>query len=462
MHPVIAIVGRPNVGKSTLFNKLTLSRDALVHDYPGVTRDRQYGQGRLGEKPFIAIDTGGLAGEELGLDGKMAVQAWLAVEEADHVLFIVDAKAGLTALDEDIILSLRKLGKPVRLVVNKIDGRNIEDVQGEFAYLGFANISYIAASQNKGILSLIQEVLNDYVIDDENVIEQRADGRIKVAVVGKPNVGKSTLINRILGEERVVAFDQAGTTTSSIYIPFERDGHEYTLIDTAGVRRKGKVDNALEKFSIIKTLQAIEETNVVILLIDAHEGLSEQDLKLIGFVIEAGKALVLVVNKWDGLDDYDKNTIKSEIDRRLGFVDFARLHYISALHGTGVGLLYDYIHEAYDSSWINLSSSKLTKILEDAITAHQPPLVKGRRIKLRYAHMGGQNPPIVIIHGNQTEQVPGSYKKYLINYFRKALKIVGTPIKIQFKTGDNPYEGKKNQLTDRQIQKKKRLFKRNK
>jgi len=458
MLPVIAIVGRPNVGKSTLFNTLTLSRDALVHDYPGVTRDRQYGEGKLGDKPYIVIDTGGLGGDALGLDGKMAEQAWLAIEEADEVLFVVDAKVGLTALDEEIIRSLRKISKPIRLVVNKIDGHNIDALQSEFSYLGFERVSYIAAAHNKGISHLITVVLEKHsgIETTENF---NTDLGVKVAIIGKPNVGKSTLINRILGQERVVAFDKAGTTTSSIYIPFEKYGHHYTLIDTAGVRRKSKVDSALEKFSIIKTLQAIEIANVVVLLIDAHEGLSEQDLKLVGFVLETGTSLVLAVNKWDGLDDYDRTQLKSDIDRRLGFVDFARLHYISALHGTGVGLLYDYIQEAYNSSHIDLSSAKLTQLLTAAVSAHQPPLVKGRRIKLRYAHMGGQNPPVIVIHGNQTSHVPNSYKHYLINFFRKHLKVVGTPIKLIFKTGDNPYEGKKNKLNDRQVKKKKRLLK---
>ena len=459
MLPVIAIVGRPNVGKSTLFNKLTASRDALVHDFPGVTRDRQYGEGKLGEKPFIVIDTGGLAGEQLGLDGKMAEQAWLAIKEADFVLFIVDAKAGLTALDEQLINELRKINKPINLVVNKIDGQNLQELQSEFSYLGFEHVYYIAAEHAKGVLNLIQTVLAPVEITPDTDVDDKS---IKVAIVGKPNVGKSTLINRILGEERVVAFDQAGTTTSSIYIPFEREGKKYTLIDTAGVRRKSKVDHALEKFSVIKTLQAIESANVVVVMIDAHEGLAEQDLKLLGFVIEAGKSLVIVINKWDGMDDYDKSIIKTEIDRRLGFVDFAKLHYISALHGSGVGLLYQYIDEAYDSATLEMSSSKLTKMLEQALAAHQPPLVQGRRIKLRYAHMGGQNPPRIVIHGNQTSAVPESYKRYLINYFREKLKIIGTPIVVQFKTGDNPFKDKKNVLTERQRKRRKRMIERRK
>lgn len=459
MLPVVAIVGRPNVGKSTLFNKLTASRDALVHDFPGVTRDRQYGEGKLGDKPFIVIDTGGLAGEELGLDGKMAEQAWLAIKEADYVLFVVDAKSGLTALDEQLINELRKINKPVNLVVNKIDGHNLDEIQSEFAYLGFPQVYYIAAEHAKGVLSLIQSVLADAVIEPSPWLDDKS---IKVAIVGKPNVGKSTLINRILGEERVVAFDKAGTTTSSIYIPFERNDTLYTLIDTAGVRRRSKVEKALEKFSVIKTLQAIESANVVVVMIDAHEGLADQDLKLLGFVLETGRSLVIVINKWDGLDEYDKNIIKTEIDRRLGFVDFAKLHCISALHGSGVGLLYDYIDEAYKSATLEISSSKLTSMLEDAVKQHQPPLAKGRRIKLRYAHMGGQNPPRIIIHGSQTAEVPESYKRYLINFFRSKLKIIGTPIKVQFKTGDNPFKDKKNVLTERQRKKRKRIIEKRK
>lgn len=459
MLPVVAIVGRPNVGKSTLFNKLTASRDALVHDFPGVTRDRQYGEGKLGDKPFIVIDTGGLAGEELGLDGKMAEQAWLAIKEADYVLFVVDAKAGLTALDEQLINELRKINKPVNLVVNKIDGHNLDEIQSEFAYLGFPHVYYIAAEHAKGVLNLIQSVLADAVIEPSPWLDDKS---IKVAIVGKPNVGKSTLINRILGEERVVAFDKAGTTTSSIYIPFERNDKLYTLIDTAGVRRRSKVEKALEKFSVIKTLQAIESANVVVVMIDAHEGLADQDLKLLGFVLETGRSLVIVINKWDGLEEYDKSIIKTEIDRRLGFVDFAKLHCISALHGSGVGLLYDYIDEAYKSATLEISSSKLTSMLEDAVKQHQPPLSKGRRIKLRYAHMGGQNPPRIIIHGSQAAEVPESYKRYLINFFRSKLKIVGTPIKVQFKTGDNPFKDKKNVLTERQRKKRKRIIEKRK
>jgi GTPase len=456
MLPVIAIVGRPNVGKSTLFNKLTLSRDALVHDFPGVTRDRQYGEGRVGSKPFIVIDTGGLAGEKLGLNAKMADQAWLAIDESDYVLFLVDAKVGLTSLDIDLLNQLRKLNKRVTLVVNKIDGVNLESIEGEFQYLGFAHIAYISAVHSKGIQTLITDVLKDAPEPPDEPLDSD-DPSIRVAIVGRPNAGKSTLINRILGEERVVAFDQPGTTTTSIFVPFERHGRQYTLIDTAGVRRKSRVEDAVEKFSVIKTLQAIEQAHVVLVMIDAHAGLAEQDLRLIGFVIESGRSLVIAINKWDGLSTYDRQIIKTEIDKRLGFADFARLHTISALHGTGVGLLYDFIDEAYASATLKLSTNQTTQLLEKAIATHQPPLVNGRRIKLRYAHMGGQNPPRIIIHGNQVDKVPDSYKRYLINYFRETLKVIGTPIKVEFKGGDNPYKDKKNVLTPRQIKKRTRL-----
>lgn len=455
MKPVIALVGRPNVGKSTLFNCLTRTRDALVADQPGLTRDRKYGEGKIGEHQFIVIDTGGLTNESDSLDELMAGQVWQAVDEADVVLFMTDAKDGLVSGDQEIADRLRRTSKSITLVVNKIDGTNPDVVMSEFYSLGFGDPQPVSASNNRGITSLVEAVLGDITEPEEGSEEQPAG--IRIAVVGKPNVGKSTLINRMLGEERVLAFDRPGTTRDSIYIPFSRDDQDYVLIDTAGVRRRSKVDDKLEKFSVIKTLQAIEQSNVVVMLVDAQQGITDQDAHLLGFIIETGRALVIVVNKWDGLSGEQRDRVKVELDRKLQFCSYAKIFYISALHGTGVGNLYKPILRAYASATIDIVTSNLTRMLETAIEAHQPPLVKGRRIKLRYAHQGGRNPPVIVIHGNQTESVPLSYRRYLINYFLDSLGLEGTPVRIDFVKGDNPYKNKKNVLTKRQIDKKKRL-----
>ena len=455
MKPVIALVGRPNVGKSTLFNCLTRSRDALVADQPGMTRDRKYGTGRVGDRPYLVIDTGGLSGEEEGIDELMAGQAWQAVEEADVILFLVDARDGLLAGDDEIARKLRASGKPVYLVVNKIDGTNADMVLADFYALGLGEPTGITASHGRGVQSLMETVLAGLPEPEEG--EDEEDMGIKIAVLGRPNVGKSTLINRILGEERVLAYDMPGTTRDSILVPFERRGQKYTFIDTAGVRRRARVHDKLEKFSIIKALQAIEAAQVVVLVIDAHEGISEQDARLLGFVLDAGRALVIAVNKWDGLEKSERERIKAELQRRLQFVDFARLHFISALHGTGVGDLFEPIRRAYASATRQFSTPELTRILEQAVEEHQPPLVRGRRIKLRYAHQGGRNPPVIVIHGNQTKDVPAAYRRYLANVFRKALRLEGTPIRIDFRTGANPYQGRKNKLTKHQIDKRQRL-----
>ena len=455
MKPVIALVGRPNVGKSTLFNCLTRSRDALVADQPGMTRDRNYGEGRSEEYAFIVIDTGGLSGEREDLDQRMAQQVWQAVAEADAVLFIVDARDGLVPGDEDIAQQLRQLNKAVTLVINKIDGIDVNVAGAEFYRLGLGDPCAIAAAHRRGITSLVEHVFKQFP-DAEAGTEEKPSG-IKIAIVGKPNVGKSTLVNRILGEERVLALDMPGTTRDSIYIPFNRDNQDYVLIDTAGIRRRGKVYDVLEKFSVIKALKAIEEANVVVFVVDAKQGVSDQDAHLLGFVLDAGRALVMAVNKWDGMLQEDKTAVKNELQRRLRFVEFAKLHFISALHGTGVGNLFQSIRQAYASATKDLSTPQLTRILEDAVSAHQPPLVRGRRIKLRYAHQGGRNPPVIIIHGNQTEDVPSAYQRYLSNTFRDVLKLEGTPLRVEFKTGTNPFEGKRNVLTKRQITRKKRL-----
>jgi GTP-binding protein len=459
MKPVIALVGRPNVGKSTLFNRLTRTREALVADQPGLTRDRKYGVASLEEHSVILVDTGGLSGDIDGIDGLMASQTIAAVNEADLVLFLVDARDGLVAEDDNIARRLRQLGKKVILLLNKIDGINSDVVLNEFYELALGEPVAISSAHGKGIGQLrevLLENLPDVTPDEE---EEDDEGRIKIAIVGRPNVGKSTLVNRMLGEDRVVVYDMPGTTRDSIKIPYERDGVEYTLIDTAGVRRRGKVSEVVEKFSVIKTLQSITEAHVVIMMLDASQEIAEQDMSLLGYVIDAGRALVVAVNKWDGLDIDQRDFIKKEIDRKLPFIGFADLHFISALHGTGVGHLYDSVNVAYKSATRKLSTPELTRILEDALESHQPPLVRGRRIKLRYAHQGGRNPPVIIIHGNQTASIPASYKRYLINTFHKVLKLRGTPLKVEFKTGDNPYKDRRNTLTPRQERSRKRLKK---
>jgi len=455
MKPVIALVGRPNVGKSTLFNVLTKTRDALVADFPGLTRDRKYGHGRYNDKKFIIIDTGGLSGENEALDETMAKQTLLAIEESNVILFMVDARDGLSALDEAIAERLRRTGKSVHLVLNKTDGLDQRLVSSEFYALGLGEPYSIAASQNRGINQLLDNVLPER--DDEDHAEEAAQG-IKVAFVGRPNVGKSTLVNRIMGEERVVVFDMPGTTRDSIYVPFERNNQHYTLIDTAGVRRKRSVDEAIEKFSIIKAMQAIDESNVVVMVMDAQREIADQDLHLLGYILESGRALVLAINKWDDLDEHQKYKIQTGIEKQITFTDFAEIFFISALHGSSVGKLYGAINRAYESAFKDLSTPALTKILEKAVESHQPPLVQGRRIKLRYAHQGGMNPPRIIIHGTQTDLLPEPYKRYLMNYFRKAIKSVGTPVKIEFKSGENPFAGRQNVLTKRQQAKRKRLM----
>lgn len=454
MKPVIALVGRPNVGKSTLFNQLTRSRDALVADLPGLTRDRKYGDARIEDKSFIVIDTGGIGEGEKGIDAYMAEQSRLAIHEANIVLFLVDARAGLTAADQDIATELRQLSKRVHLVVNKIDGVQEEAAVAEFHRLGFGEIFGIAASHGRGILQMMGAVLADCPPDEEEA--PVAETGIKIAIVGRPNVGKSTLVNRLLGEERVVVYDMPGTTRDSIYIPYERRDKRYTLIDTAGVRRRGRVDEGVEKFSVIKTLQAIKDAHVVVLVFDAREGIVDQDLHLLGFVVQSGRALVVAINKWDGMTDYDRDQVKKDIERRLDFIPWARVHLISARHGTGVGDLYPSIEKAFDSSTIKVATNRLTQILADAVEQHQPPLVGGRRIKLRYAHMGGQNPPLVVIHGNQTASVPSAYKRYLENVFRKVLRIEGSPIAIEFKTGDNPFKDRQNVLKPAEVERRRR------
>ncbi|ARG97626.1 ribosome biogenesis GTPase Der [Legionella micdadei] len=456
MIPVIALVGRPNVGKSTLFNRLTKTQDALVADFPGLTRDRQYGQAYFEDKPFIVVDTGGIGVDDLAVDALMSRQSSLALDEANVVLFLVDGRAGLTGVDENIAQRLRKINKPVFLVVNKTDGIDEEIASAEFQSLGFNEVHPISASHGRGMHSLLQAL----PLKAKEVEEEEPTKAIKIAFAGRPNVGKSTLINRILGEERVVVYDMPGTTRDSIAIPFVRDEKPYILIDTAGVRRRSRVDEKIEKFSVIKTLQAIKESHVCMMLLDAREGLTEQDMHILSFIVEAGKALVIVVNKWDGLDEEHKEHVRAELTRRLQFVQFAKIRFISALHGSGVGLLFKDIEQAYASATQAFSTPQLTRLLQDLVTQHTPPMVSGRRIKLRYAHAGGHNPPIIVIHGNQLDALPDSYKRYLSNAFVSHLGLVGTPLKLEFKGSENPFKDKKNKLTDRQVKKRKRLMKR--
>jgi len=487
MVPVVALVGRPNVGKSTLFNRLTRTRDALVADFPGLTRDRKYGRAEVEGREFIVIDTGGIDGTEEGVEDRMAEQSLLAIEEADVVLFMVDARAGVMPADQQIANHLRSREKATFLVANKTDGLDADAAVLDFYALGLGDIHPIAASHGRGVTTLLETALLPWMDEiaplevseeDENEAywaalaakesgEEQAEEEeefdptglpIKLAIVGRPNVGKSTLTNRILGEDRVVVYDMPGTTRDSIYIPMERDDREYILIDTAGVRKRGKITDTVEKFSVIKTLQAIEDANVVMLVIDARAGISDQDLSLLGFILNSGRSLVIVVNKWDGLSQEIKDEVKETLDYRLGFIDFARVHFISALHGSGVGNLFESVTEAYDCSTKRVNTSMLTRIMNMAADDHQPPLVRGRRVKLKYAHAGGYNPPIVVIHGNQVKDLPDSYKRYLMNYFRRSLNVMGTPIRIQFKEGDNPFAGKRNLLTPTQQRKRKRLI----
>jgi GTP-binding protein len=472
MVPVIALVGRPNVGKSTMFNRLTKSRDAIVGDLSGLTRDRQYGEARWQGRSYILVDTGGISGDEHGMDEKMAEQSLLAIEEADVVLFLVDARAGFTAADQMIGEHLRKRNKRSLLVANKVDNVDPEMARAEFAPLGMGDAIPVAGAQGRGINALLEAALGEFPRDVEEDLNadvkegeeavlipgpSEKDG-IKIAIIGRPNVGKSTLVNRMLGEDRVIVYDEPGTTRDSIYIPFERNDEKYTLIDTAGVRKRGKIHEEVEKFSVVKTLQAIKDANVVIFVMDAREGVVDHDLNLLGFALEAGRAIVIALNKWDGMVPSERDFVKTELERRLFFVSFADIHFISALHGTGVGNLYASVQNSFKSAITRWPTNRLTQILEDAVQEHQPPMVNSRRIKLRYAHLGGANPPLIVIHGNQVEKVPTSYVRYLENTYRRVLKLVGTPIRIEFKGGDNPYEKLKNTLTDRQVNKKRRLM----
>jgi GTP-binding protein len=437
--PIVALVGRPNVGKSTLFNVLTGTRDAIVADVPGLTRDRQYGFGRRGPVPFVVIDTGGLVENPKGIEAQMRAQTERAVAEADRLILLVDGRAGLTSQDEFVAREIRKSGKPTTLAVNKSEGLDLDLVAADFHALGLGEPLGIAASHGQGCEELMTQALAGL----ETAAGEAAappDDSIRIAVIGRPNVGKSTLVNRLIGEERVIASDQPGTTRDSILVPFERGGRKFQLIDTAGMRRRARVEDAIERASVAKTLQAIDEAHVVILVADAHDTISEQDASVLGVALQRGRALLIAINKWDGIPPEQREDIHRQLALKLDFVPFAPLHFISARHGTGVGELIDATVRAYEAAMREMPTRELTRTLERALTAHQPPLVRGRRIKLRYAHQGGRNPPRIVIHGNQTTSVPDAYTRYLVNVFRKTFDLFATPVVIEYRTDANPYD----------------------
>lgn len=458
MLPVVALVGRPNVGKSTLFNAMTRSRDALVADMPGVTRDRHYGVCRIGERPFVVVDTGGLSGVEEGLDALTAQQVRLAIEEAQVLVFVLDARDGVLPQDRAILDDLRRSGKPIIAVVNKTDGLDLQTALAEFATFGLASTLPLSAAHNRGTDDLVRQVLPLLPEDVHEELAPEDAGAIRVAIVGRPNAGKSTLINRLLGEDRLIVSSVAGTTRDPIRVPLERDGRRYVLIDTAGVRRKARVEEAVEKFSVIKTLQSIAAAQVVVVMIDARENLADQDLHLIGHAVDEGRALVIAVNKWDGMDQYQREQCERALERRLQFVDWSKNVFISALHGSGLRELMRAIVRAHDAANRELGSSELTRTLERAYEGYQPPLVRGHAPKLRFAHPGGSNPPTIVIHGSRTKHIAPAYRRYLENFFRKRFRLEGTPVRIEFRDGENPYAGKKNVLTEGQQRKRQRMI----
>jgi GTP-binding protein len=438
MLPIVVIVGRPNVGKSTLFNRLTRSRDAIVHNEPGITRDRHYGEGRVGRKAYLIVDTGGF--EPVATEGiyhEMARQTRQAVDEADIVLFMVDARAGLTSQDRIIGEELRKSGRRISVVVNKAEGMQPETAAAEFHELALGEPLTIAAAHGENVTDLMDDVLADFPDAAEPAEDDSKQPRI--AIVGRPNVGKSTLVNALIGEERVIVFDQPGTTRDSIYMDFEWNGRPYTLMDTAGMRKRGRMEEAAEKFSVVKTMQAIADANVVVLVLDAKQEIAEQDAHIAGFILEAGRALVLAVNKWEAVDENERDALKRTLERKLSFLSFARLHFISALAGQGIGGVMKSVDAAYAAAMAKLPTPKLTRALISAVSQQQPPRAGYGRPKLRYAHQGGSNPPRIIVHGTQLEHIPDSYRRYLERFFREAFKLQGTPLKVELKTGRNPY-----------------------
>jgi len=455
--PVVALVGRPNVGKSTLFNVLTRSRDALVADYPGLTRDRRYGRAQLGERRFLVVDTGGMVEMADGIDEMSMRQVDAALQEADVILFLVDARAGLNVSDQYFSERLRRMGKPLVVVANKVDGLRSDVVTADFHGLGLGEPLPVAAAHGSGMEALLSR-LDELLPPADADAEASGPPGIRIAVVGRPNVGKSTLVNRILGEQRVVVFDQPGTTRDSIDVPFEKDGKAYVLIDTAGLRRRARVSEVIEKFSAIKALKAVEQAEVVIYLVDASEGVTDQDANLLGLVVEMGRGLLIALNKWDGLTGDQRERVRRQIDVKLPFIDFAEKHFISALHGTGVGHLLEAVDQIHRSVVAAFPTSLLTRLLQEFQADHQPPLVRGRRIRLKVAHMGGHNPPTIVIHGNQTDELPGAYRRYLMNAFRAALDLQSVPVRLDFRSSLNPFKGRKNELTERQVRSRRRMM----
>jgi len=437
MLPVIALVGRPNVGKSTLFNVLTGTRDAIVADIAGLTRDRQYGFGRVGPIPYVVIDTGGLVENPTGIETQMREQTEQAVQEADRLVFLADVREGLTPADHFVLRELRRSGKPVTLALNKGEGLDLDFVGGDFHSLGLGEPVLISAAHGQGCEDLIEHVLAG--LEAQPVEEDPNVGAIRIAIIGRPNVGKSTLVNRLLGQERVIANDMPGTTRDSIFVSFRRDERDFVLIDTAGVRRRSKVEGVVERASVAKTLQAIDEAHVVVMVLDAHDTVAEQDASVLGIALERGRALIIAVNKWDGIPPEQRETIHRQLALKLDFVPFAPLHFISARHGTGVGEVVQSVVRAYEASMREMPTRELTRTLEHALTVHQPPLIHGRRIKLRYAHQGGRNPPRIVIHGNQTDSVPDAYTRYLANVYRKKYDLFATPVVVEYRTDKNPY-----------------------
>src|SRR5688572_4233134 len=442
MLPVIAIVGRPNVGKSTLFNTLTRTRDAIVADVPGVTRDRQYGYGRLGAVPYVCIDTGGLVENPSGMDALMRIQTEHAIAEADRLIFVADARDGLTPQDLFFARELRKSGKPVFLAVNKAEGLDSALAAADFHSLGLGEPLAIAATHGFGCEALMDLVLDGFPAPPPQD-EEPEDGRIRIAVIGRPNVGKSTLINRLLGEDRMITSEVAGTTRDSILVPFERDGRLFTLIDTAGVRRRAKIDDQIEILSVSKTLQAIAEAHVVTMVVDAQDSIGEQDASVLGLALSRGRAVLVAVNKWDNIPPEKRDEIKRLLSLKIDFVPFAPMHFVSARHGTGVGELTHSMIRAYEAAMRQMKTQELTRTMEAAMVQHQPPIVRGRRIRLRYAHQGGRNPPRIIVHGSQASHVPESYKRYLANVFRDKFDLFATPVAVEFRSDTNPYVGDK-------------------
>ena len=458
MYPVIAIVGRPNTGKSTLFNKITGTRNALIADMPGVTRDRNYGLATYKKREILVIDTGGLndyATKDEAISDLVSRQSLQAIKEADVLFWVVDGQEGMTLADENLSSVLRSSDKKLYLLVNKTEGMDEDMACAEFFDLGIGTPHPISAKRGYGIDSILDDAMEGF---PEEIVEEESESKTRITIIGRPNVGKSTLINRIIGEDRVLTFDKPGTTRDSILVPFSHQTKQYELVDTAGVRRRARVSEGIEKISVVKSLQAIETANIIIAVIDASEALTEQDLHLLGLTLQSGKPLIIAANKWDNLEHSQKEIIKKQIDRKLKFIDYARYHFISALHGTGVGEIFKTVNKIEKCINRKIQSSLLTDLLSDAVTAHPPPLKNGRRIKLRYAHLGGHNPLRIIVHGNQTNRVPDSYTRYLSNFYRRELKLIGTPVFIQYKYGKNPYRHKRNVLTDKQLKKRQRVI----